>query len=509
MRILLVNSNTKDDLLAAPPLGLSYVASAAAAAGHRVRVLDLCFARAAVEKELRKAIRASDPQVVGLSVRNLDNCNLLYPVSYLPGVQGVVRSIRNLTAAPLVIGGTAASLCPEALLQFLGGDYVIVGDGEASFVKLLQALEQKAPGAAIPGVGRFSRGRFCFAPPQANGFPPGNPDLGRWIPLKAYQRMGSAYNIQAKRGCRQRCIYCTYNQVLEGQSCRWRDPREVVDEIEEALHKYRPSTFEFVDSVFNDPPEYAIALLEEIVRRPWRTRFTAMGLNPRHLSLPFLQLMWRAGFRTLMVTPESASDVMLQNYRKGFSREQVLAAADNLSRTRLTAWWYFLIGGPGETVATFQESLDFAISVLPGHGRGNKNKAYFFFGVRMYPGTELWRLGLEQGFMPRDANPLENLWYLAESLDLEEALRRLMTAAAGCGTLFTGFDEGALDYSRFFAFWFRLLRFPEPYWQYFRTSGRIGRLFGRRFSLSPQEAARRLQEILAHQMQGLDRNRPA
>jgi hypothetical protein len=277
----------------------------------------------------------------------------------------------------------------------------------------------------------------------------------------------------------------------------------VVDETEEALHKYRPPTFEFVDSVFNDLPEHATAILEEIIRRPWRASFTAMGLNPRHLSLPFLELIWRAGFRSLMITPESASDLMLRNYRKGFSREEVLTAAENLSRTRLTAWWYFLIGGPGETLATFQESLDFAWSLIPGHGRGNKNKAYFFFSIRMYPGTELWRLGFEEGFMPPDANPLDNLWYLSQSLDLEEALSRIMAAAAICGTLFTGFDEGALRFFGFFAFFYKLLRFPEPYWQYFRTFGRIGHFFGMRFSLSPQEAARRLQEILARQRQGV------
>ena len=55
MRVLLINSNLKDDILAAPPIGLSYVASAAEAAGHEVRVLDLCFKRR-IGQELEKAI---------------------------------------------------------------------------------------------------------------------------------------------------------------------------------------------------------------------------------------------------------------------------------------------------------------------------------------------------------------------------------------------------------------------------------------------------------------------
>jgi hypothetical protein len=69
MRILLINSNLKDDLLAAPPIGLCYVASAAFEAGHEVRVLDLCFKRH-IRQELEKAIIGFSPQVIGVSLRN-------------------------------------------------------------------------------------------------------------------------------------------------------------------------------------------------------------------------------------------------------------------------------------------------------------------------------------------------------------------------------------------------------------------------------------------------------
>ncbi len=57
-----------------------------------------------------------------------------------------------------------------------------------------------------------------------------------------------------------------------------RSPIDVADEIEEVLSKYHPKTFEFVDSVFNDPLEHSTAILEEIVRRPWKAHFTAMGM---------------------------------------------------------------------------------------------------------------------------------------------------------------------------------------------------------------------------------------
>ena len=83
MRVLLINSNLKDDILAAPPIGLCYVASAAEAAGHEVRVLDLCFKRH-IQPELEKAIIGFSPQVIGVSLRNLDNANMVRPIFYLP-----------------------------------------------------------------------------------------------------------------------------------------------------------------------------------------------------------------------------------------------------------------------------------------------------------------------------------------------------------------------------------------------------------------------------------------
>ena len=93
-----------------------------------------------------------------------------------------------------------------------------------------------------------------------------------------------------------RCIYCTYNQVLEGNRLRLRSPSEVVDEIEEAFYQFKPETFEIVDSVFNDPLGHCQEILDEIIHQPWKAHFTTMGVSPKNLDSQFLQLMKRAGF---------------------------------------------------------------------------------------------------------------------------------------------------------------------------------------------------------------------
>ncbi len=462
MRVLLINSNLKNDLLAAPPIGLCYVASAAAAAGHQVRVLDLCF-KPRLQELLRREIQGFAPEVIGISLRNIDNCNMLYPVSYLPAAKRLIQLIRGLSNAPLVLGGAGVSVMPEEVFSYLPVDYLVVSDGEESFVRLLEALQNGVSPRDIPGVGLSLQGRFHLTPPRFGPLPATRPDLGKWVALTPYRRMGSSYLIQTKRGCRHRCIYCTYSQLLEGRRFRLRPPIEVVDELEEAYYRYRPDTFEFVDSIFNDPLDHCREILEEIVRRPWQASFSTMGVSPKHLDDGFLALMWRAGFRTFMTTPESASAAMLRNYQKDFSVDDVILAAEAINRSRFKVLWYFLIGGPGEDNRTLQETLNFVIKYLHGQSHPPYHLAHFFLGVRTYPGTRLWDIAREQGFIPPDHNALQQLWYLSEGLDLNLAVRQLNEAASRYPEIILGSAERFFPLSKLAALLGRLLRWPPPY----------------------------------------------
>jgi Radical SAM superfamily/B12 binding domain len=501
MRVLLVNTNRKADLMAAPPIGLCYVATAARNAGHEVRVLDLCFSGRRAAKNLRASVSSFAPEVLGLSVRNVDNVNMLRPVSYLPEVRELVAQVRRLSAAPVVLGGSGTSLMPEAVLRYVSADAIIVSDGEVSFLRLLDALVSGRSWAGIPGVGLMQNGRFHMTPPDFPPFRFEAPDVGHWVDMKPYERLGGTYNVQTKRGCPHRCIYCTYNSSLEGHRIRKRDPQEVVDEIEEAVLKYRPRTVEFVDSVFNDPPEHTCMILEEIVRRPWKADFTAMGVQPLHLGREMLSLMWQAGFRSFMITPESASDTMLASYRKGFCREHVIQAAEALAQTRFSVWWCFLLGGPQETHATLQETLDFCREYLRLKRGTARHVAQLFFGVRLYPGTPLWWSALREGIIAPDADPIQPLWYVSPELNMPHALEQMEAAAAACPEIMLGYDEGYLVLSSLAAGLCRLLRQQPPYWRLVRYLNAYALKLGLRFTVRPKDLAKRIESIVSGQTQ--------
>jgi radical SAM superfamily enzyme YgiQ (UPF0313 family) len=500
MRVLLVNANRKADLLAAAPIGLCYVATATRQAGHDVRVLDLCFAGSRALAHLRSAVRTFRPETVGFSVRNVDNVNLLRPVSYLPGVANLVAEVRRYCDSPIVLGGSAISLMPEAALRAAGADIVVVSDGERSFLALLEAQAAGAHPKGIPGVGFLDRGGYRQTAPEYPAFDVPAPDLGRWIDLAPYERLGGSYGIQTKRGCPRACVYCTYNARLEGSLLRLRDAREVVDEMEEAVHRYHPRMFEIVDSVFNDPPDHARAILEEILRRAWTTRLTAMGVHPLHLDHDLLELMWRAGFRSFMITPESASDPVLRRYRKGFGREQVVRAAEAIARTSFSVWWSFLLGGPGETHATLQESLDFCRRHLHGSTTGAaRHVAQLFFGVRLYPGTDLWQQASEEGLIRTDADPLQQLWYVSRDLNLRRALAQMEAAAAESPEILLGYDEGYLTFSRMAAAACRLFGRRPPFWRHARDLNALALRAHLRFLVRPDGMAPRVETTLRRQ----------
>ena len=222
--------------------------------------------------------------------------------------------------------------------------------------KSLKLLENGTSAETIAGVGSFVEGKFEFVPPNLKEFPTSTANLGRWIDMKPYSRLGSSYTIQSKRGCRERCIYCVY-QMIQGHRLRMRSPRDVVDEIEEAYHKFNSRDFEFIDSIFNDPEDHAVEVLEEICRRPWNANFSAIGMDPKGLNDKFLALMWKAGFRSFMLSPESACDTVIKNYGKGFAVDDLVRAAEAINKTRLTPSC-FLVVGP-ETDQTPANKLSF------------------------------------------------------------------------------------------------------------------------------------------------------
>jgi radical SAM superfamily enzyme YgiQ (UPF0313 family) len=482
MRVLLINPNREQMPWPVVPVGLALVASALERAGHDVDFLDLTFARD-LGHVLARRLRERPPELVAIGVRNLDNCNFEHPVFYLPEIAEQVVAVvrRHAPGVPLVVGGAAVNVCPADVLDYLGADYAVVGEGERGMPELVDALSAGRDPSSLPGVlvrratrnalpildtGRMGRGEPRAGRAVAT-------DLSLWsrahrgVDVKRYSDAGTPYPVQTKRGCALDCVYCVYNNI-EGRRYRLREPSDVVDEIEEVVaHGVRH--VELVDSTFNLPLAHARALCAELERRALPVELSTMGLNPAGVTDELVMAMKRAGFRSVMCTPESASETTLASLHKGFGKQAVERTARALRRAELPTWWFFLFGAPGETAETVRETLAFCEEHI-----APTDVVLLAVGLRVYAGTPLELVCKKAGWFAADDPLFEPSWYLSPDVDRNE-LYRMLTGAAERHPNWMVNAETVLD-ARFA--WamkhaFRALGWRGPFWKHLPKLFRI------------------------------------
>jgi radical SAM superfamily enzyme YgiQ (UPF0313 family) len=329
---------------------------------------------------------------------------------------------RESKKATIILGGSGFSIFPKEILAAAGADYGIVGEGESSFPRLLDALERGKEPAGIPGVIYKKNNEYFLQPPDFTVSMPDVPFSFMYdrLQMDLYRERGS-YPVQTKRGCIFSCIYCSYPN-LEGKAYRLRDPVEIADEIEDASRRLGDILFEFVDSTFNSPAGHAEAICEAIIKRKLKVRLRTMGINPKDASSELLSLMKGAGFRQIDCTPDTASPKMLKTLKKNFTLEQLHSCADLIRRHDMPTMWFFMFGGPGETRETVMETFSFIDQHI-----SEKDMVFTGEGVRIYPQTEMYDIALKQGFIKADDNLLEPVYYVSPDIgkeNLSSLLRR-------------------------------------------------------------------------------------
>jgi radical SAM superfamily enzyme YgiQ (UPF0313 family) len=472
-RVLLVSTNRERQPYPVVPNGLACIASALDDAGHTVSFLDLCFAADPIATARRAAVQFR-PDVIGVSVRNIDNSDAIALRHYTPEARDVLHSLRHAAPkAKVIAGGAAFGVAPEALFRDLGVDYAVAGDGERASVALVDALSSGRPIEALPGLVRDRNGTVAFTPPgedaDLDSLP--RPSLHRWVDLARYQRHGATIPIQTKRGCVYKCIYCTYRNV-EGWGYRTRDPEMVADEIEELKIKAGVRHFDFVDSTFNSPPGHAIQVCEAIARRKLGVHLDTTNFTPATASTELLGAMRAAGFRSLGITAESASDTVLETLEKGFNAAKVREVAERVEKFGIKALWIFLVGGPGETTKSIEETLEFAAWRLR---RGDA--VYLTVGLRIYPGTTLHRIAIAEGVVPATSTLLDPTFYFSSAINFDSTVERLRKFAAEHPRFMFSADSrsAVLPYLTRAA---SILRLPRPHWQYMGLFQRVARAIG-------------------------------
>jgi len=410
VKVLLVATNRMLTPFPVYPIGVDYVATALRDR-HEVVVLDLACDGG--EQALRTACRDFHPDVIGLSIRNVDSAETSNPDGFIPDLERIARLLRQNSDARMVLGGPGFSIFPQALMRRLGADYGVAGEGE----RLGDFLDGLAEGKLLPVPGLLVGDVWREKPAPWTGTRQrmvASPNT-----LAHYLRWGGMLNVQTKRGCPYLCTYCTYPGI-EGRKLRLFDPEGVALEWRALIEA--GAKFLFVtDSVFNSHVSHNLAIADALERSglttPWGAFFAPLK-PPRD----YYQRLRRAGLTHAEFGTESLSPSMLKNYRKPFTVEHALAAHAAARAAGIHVAHYIMLGGPGETPATVEETLD--------RCDGMSDAALFFFcGVRIYPGTTVHAQAVREGQVDTHDDLLAPRFYTSSAVSVE-TIEEMVTARA-------------------------------------------------------------------------------
>lgn len=417
MRVLLISGNREDVDIRVPALGLACIAAAVEAAGHEICLVDLL-----IERDPRSAVVQTvgnfNPEVIGVSVRNIDDQKMRNPRFLLDQARDVISWCKEASTAPIILGGAGFSILPDVILDYLDAEMGIQGEGEIVFPELLRRLQAGENVDTVPGLFQKLKSapvRRTFAN-DLDALPLPDPSLI----IRTLSGVANApVPVQSRRGCPMTCSYCS-TPTIEGKSVRWRSPESVTAWMTRWVeHGFRQ--FYFVDNTFNLPPAYAIHLCSTIVEAgldiSWKCILFPGGLAPK-----LVEMLAKAGCNEVSIGFESGSASMLRQMNKQFDPAEVRRASELLRQHNIRRMGFLLLGGPGETKETAEESLAFAESL-------ELDTVKISIGVRIYPHTEVARRAIDEGLIAGEADLLLPRFYLARDLEdyLYEASAKYMS----------------------------------------------------------------------------------
>jgi len=405
-RIFLLSANATTEPYAVYPLGMAVIAGALAAAGHDVRQFDW-LAADCDNAALENAVRDFDPEAICLSLRNIDNVDSFCIEThwYLAQARERLETVRRASNAPVIVGGAGFSIMPEEILDYLGAEHGVVGEGDRAVCTLIEGL---ATGKVMPRLIR-SEGRGLDATQMAR--PLFQQDL-----VDYYVEQSGMVNLQTKRGCPWSCSYCTY-PALEGIHFRPREPKDVVDDLERLLKNHNTNKVFFTDSVFNDAAGHYLEVTEELIRREldiaWCGFFRPQGIGRKEIAL-----LKRSGLYAMELGTDAASDVTLAGMDKRLTFDDVFAVNQACIDERLPAAHFVIFGGPGETEETLEEGLANMDQLGP-------QVVFGFSGIRLLPRTPLHKQAIEEGVIAADAPLMQPVYYYSPHIDPEKMNARI------------------------------------------------------------------------------------
>ncbi|MFP4040707.1 MAG: B12-binding domain-containing radical SAM protein [Desulfosudaceae bacterium] len=364
MKIVLVNPRSRNpreiQQKCFAPLNLMYLAAALQESGYSVDIIDanaLGWNDAAVAER----IKSLAPDLVGISLLS----EIYRDVFHL---SKAIRAARP--GVFMVLGGPHANALPEIVLEeFKAADLVLRGECEQSIIALCEALNEKKSLATVPGLTYRRAGQIRSNPPSR-----AIRDIDR-LEAPARHLLAAAYDnhryfmilekqrpmetVLTSRGCPFHCRFCSNIPAR----FRARSPENVLDEL---VTRYDEGirTFDIADANFTHDPDRAMAIFELIIKEKLDISFR-FKTRTDAVTERLLQKAGRAGARLVSMGMESGSQSILDRMDKRTTTAGNFRAARLVMKSGLKLNTGWILGFPGETRETLEETVDLIVKLKP------------------------------------------------------------------------------------------------------------------------------------------------
>lgn len=381
-----------------PPLGVAVLAGYLEKKGCSVSIIDFEATWVKSKDEIKEHIKEEDPDIVGVSFFTYDRFEAVK----------VANAAKELGKV-VIGGGLHMTFDPINTLQSVPSiDIGVLGEGEETLFELVKALEEDIPLQDIKGIAYRRNGNVVI-----NCLRPLIGDLDS-IPMPAYHFLPMDkypyHQILGSRGCPYNCIFCASPEFWR-RKVRFRSYKFVVDEIEYLIKNYGLKEFDFKDDILFLNRKWTTNFCNELLERSISIKWNCLGRVDAVDGLLF-KLMRKAGCETLRFGIESGNERILKVINKNITKQQARYAVKVAKRIPFEVGTLFMLGHPCETVEEMKETCQFAIELGAEH--------YSFKPADIYPGTQLFRIAVNEGLLSKDHNWFERGRYKAGFLTYDD-----------------------------------------------------------------------------------------
>ena len=361
MKVLLIQPNF-DAHIVHPPLGLGYLAAYLEEKGHEVTIFDATLKNASLEQILL-AIKNFSPDLVGITVLSRGHNK----------AREIINEIKKIfPKLPVVIGGTQVTAAPAEVMADFKADFAVIGEGEITLAELVSALGGKNKFSDIDGLAyrekkkiRINHKRKLIENLDKIPFPAWHlmpPGQYRIAPILEPIHASPVAPILTSRGCPYNCSFCASNVTWQ-RKLRFRSPENVIGEIKLLKEKYGVKEIHFADDNFTmdtkRAEEICDRLIEENIDLPWQC---PNGVRIDRLPLLLLRKMKKAGCYAVGLGIESGNQKILDKNSKNLNLKVVPQVLEDLRKVGIESYGFFILGLPGDTKQTINETINFALT---------------------------------------------------------------------------------------------------------------------------------------------------